>query len=455
MRLSLSLCVLIAAAGCNGRPLVTTDSTDTRHDAGAVFVHADGATDATTSSPHDAAAPMTVDATSAAVTPTDAAVTPTDAAIDLVILPRTDAAADVGGFTEAGAAETGSASDAGACGTDALPCAVPPSCAGAEGLGLSSCGPDHDSCCKSLLVPGGTFYRSYDGVSCPDANHEKHPIPFLGCYLEKNAPATVSSFRLDKYLVTRGRFRRFVDAVVAGWTPPAGSGRHAHVNGGTGVADLGAPGSFEAGWDPAWTADLPRTRDDWNAEPGSEQWSSSPGADEDVPVGGVSWGEAYAFCIWDGGFLPTEAEWNYAAAGGDQQRVYPWSQPPSSTVVDCAHAAFSWSDTCQPDGPQNVPQPVGSRSPTGDGRWGQTDLEGNMDQWMLDWLRDYVTPSVDGAQLQAALPSDIVGAPMRAQRGNEQHGWADSPPFLIVGRSADTQTGVYSSDYGVRCARSP
>jgi formylglycine-generating enzyme required for sulfatase activity len=48
--------------------------------------------------------------------------------------------------------------------------------------------------------------------------------------------------------------------------------------------------------------------------------------------------EAYAFCIWDGGFLPSEAEWECAAAGGPDQREYPWgsTDPGTANLYDCA-----------------------------------------------------------------------------------------------------------------------
>jgi formylglycine-generating enzyme required for sulfatase activity len=101
------------------------------------------------------------------------------------------------------------------------------------------------------MVPGidtPSFSRSYDGVGFADDRWR----------------AQVSSFRFDKYEITVGRFRTFVAAVVAGWKPPAGAGKHAHLNGGKGVAASG--GGFEPGWDPSWVTsdDLPTDRATWD-----------------------------------------------------------------------------------------------------------------------------------------------------------------------------------------------
>ena len=107
----------------------------------------------------------------------------------------------------------------------------PPSCA-LCGAGVSACGATGESCCTSPLVTGGTYYRTYDGVTT--SNYTMATLAPDGGPTQLADPATVSDFRLDKYLVTVGRFRAFVGAWNGGkgWLPPAGSGKHTHLNGG-------------------------------------------------------------------------------------------------------------------------------------------------------------------------------------------------------------------------------
>src|SRR5262249_43011358 len=95
-------------------------------------------------------------------------------------------------------------------------------CAGPSCVGLPpTCGPHGDeSCCASTLVPGGTYKRSYDGLTYTDATN----------------PATVSDFRLDRFEVTVGRFRAFLDA-YPGSRPAPGAGAN--------------PSIPASGWDPA------------------------------------------------------------------------------------------------------------------------------------------------------------------------------------------------------------
>jgi formylglycine-generating enzyme required for sulfatase activity len=114
-------------------------------------------------------------------------------------------------------------------------------------------------------VPGGSFVRSYDGVSCP-GGADAPPAPALGCYTSPDHAATISSFSLDKYLVTVARFQAFLDSMGAsGWRPANGAGRHGHLNGGRGLVDVGAASGFEAGWNEAggtrrcWSRPRPAT----------------------------------------------------------------------------------------------------------------------------------------------------------------------------------------------------
>ena len=101
----------------------------------------------------------------------------------------------------------------------------------------------------------------------------------------------------------------------------------------------------------------------------------------------IDWYDAFAFCAWDGGRLAMEAEWNYAAAGGSLQQPYPWG----AAMLDTMHAVYE----CTGDGSaagqcwETDILNVGSKSPTGDGKWGQADLAGGVWEWNLDW---YASP---------------------------------------------------------------
>jgi formylglycine-generating enzyme required for sulfatase activity len=274
------------------------------------------------------------------------------------------------------------------------------------------------------LVTGGTFSRSYDNVFFTDPQYV----------------ATVSDFRLDKYEVTVGRFRKFVDAWVAGWRPAGGSGKHTHVNGGNGLAASG--GGFEPGWDTAWNANLPSDKATWDSAsyltscPGPRTWTPETGLNERRPINCVDWYEAAAFCIWDGGFLASEAEWNYAAAGGNEQRVFPWSTPPSSTTISDTYAVYSVSST----------QDVGSKSPVGNGRYGHADLAGNVWEWAADGL---IIPYSETSCTNCANHTD---GSVRVMRGGS---FMNPGAALRIGNRTGQAPSARDYTRGARCARTP
>jgi formylglycine-generating enzyme required for sulfatase activity len=287
---------------------------------------------------------------------------------------------------------------------------------GASCVGLpSTCGGTASSdCCASPLVPGGTFKRGYDGVGNTDGTKV----------------ATVSDFRLDAFEVTVGRYRKFVEA-YPGSKPAVGAGKH-------------PKNPFDTGWDASWTNFLPSDQSTLRMEmlnscDGPINWRDAAGNNpgtETTPITCVTWYEAYAFCAWDGGRLPTEAEWNYAAAGGSDQRVYPWSVPAATTTIDPTYAIYS-----------GVPfRTVGVDSPKGDGKWGHSDLAGNVREWVLDLFDGYPIPCSDCAILSSGTSTS------RSIRG----GWAGDAPSNVTAsaRYYQNPTGI-SYAAGIRCVRDP
>ncbi len=90
-------------------------------------------------------------------------------------------------------------------------------------------------------------------------------------------------------------------------------------------------------------------------------------SDPELPATGVSWCDAVAYCEWRGARLPTEAEWEYAARGGQEQRLYPWGDE----LPQIGAERF-----------RDGPEPVGQSEPNG---YGLYDMCINIHEWCADW----------------------------------------------------------------------
>lgn len=332
-------------------------------------------------------------------------------------------------------------------------CARWPSC-GEDNASADTCGVDGTSCCESAPVPGGTFNRMNDEAY----------------------PATVSPYDLDLYEVTVGRFRAFVEAGKGTFNDPplVGSGAHPKI-----------PGS---GWQSSWDGFLHRTteslRDSFAAIAELGSWTDAPGPNENKPIIFVTWLQAFAFCAWDGGRLPTYAEWSFAAVGGDEQRMYPWSDPPTSSKISLSHASYEcgftppsrscqgWTCSIDTDGgacdltdcharggecvcegcePGKDLAPVGTLV-EGAGRYGQFELAGNAAELLLDVIKagtdPLMMPCVDCAPLAAGDPDEGLEVLSAGE------GWLSPASFLRNSRPVDASSfHTRSNGTGFRCAR--
>jgi formylglycine-generating enzyme len=113
------------------------------------------------------------------------------------------------------------------------------------------------------------------------------------------------------------------------------------------------------------------------AAPPPPFWRDAKFSDPRQPVVAIPWSEAAAYCEWlsqlcDRKFrLPTEAEWEYAARGGQEGRQFPWGDGPPQSLPDYARRWLTG------------PEPVGQYEPNA---YGLYDACENVHEWCSDWF---------------------------------------------------------------------
>lgn len=316
-----------------------------------------------------------------------------------------------GTASDAGADADASADAEGGCGELTAPWALfdagagpsLPSCVSAALGAGKNCGVNgNEDCCESRSIPCGEYDRSNDPLY----------------------PASVSPFRLDKFEVTVGRFRAFVQTEGGTKVNPPAAGAGAHPI---------APGT---GWQVNWNAYLADNSNDLKTKlkcHADATWSDVASAKEKFPINCVDWYAAFAFCIWDGGRLPTESEWNYVAAGGPSQDDYPWG----SAGIGASDAVWKLA----------APEAVGSRPLGYEDIWGHADLSGNVWEWVFDfWFPFYPLPCANCANVNPHVSG------VRSMRGGS---FAEGDPkYLTTMQRGSRGPTERVRDVGFRCARS-
>ena len=251
-----------------------------------------------------------------------------------------------------------------------------------------------------VSIPGGTFRM---GDLSGDGYDNEKPVHNV----------TVPSFKLGKYEVTVGQFRRFVEAT--GYRTDAEMG----MGGNEGCRTY--------------------TDDGWDWKPGRSWRNPEYAIEDNQPVVCVSWNDAQAFIEWlteqtgETYRLPSEAEWEYAARSGTRTK-YSWGNDIGYNRANCAECGSRWDD--------HRAAPVGSFSANA---WGLHDMHGNVWEWVQDcWNKNYMGAPSDGS---AWVSGDCN---LRVHRGGS---WYNTPRRL---RSADRNGFTQSRrayDRGFRLAQ--
>jgi len=230
----------------------------------------------------------------------------------------------------------------------------------------------------------------------------------------------VNSYSMDKYEVTNKEYRKFIEA--DGYT----------------ISDYWT----YAGW--SWKES--------NAIKEPLFWNDARYNQDNQPVVGVSWYEAYAYASWKGKRLPTEAEWERAARSTDA-RIYPWGNTAPieynlDGTVNIARANGYFGVDGGKDGFKFVSSFGAFES--GKSPEGIYDLSGNVSEWVADWYKfDYYGEDLDVSPREN--PTGPISGQFKVTRGGSWTYGADK--LTSSYRDLYFRPESRNFDIGFRCVK--
>jgi sulfatase modifying factor 1 len=231
---------------------------------------------------------------------------------------------------------------------------------------MSAPGPAGGSTADMIRLDGGPFLMGSEDADCFPGDREG-PV----------RKVTVAPFYLDRYPVTIAQFREF--ARTTGYKTDAGRFGWSFVF----YRQL-SPEEYERQVS-ATVHGL-----EWWCKVDGASWEHPEGPESSVsdrlnhPATHVSWNDAAAYAAWAGKRLPAEAEWEFAARGGLEQKRFPWGD---ELTPEGRHRCNIWQGdfptfNSVEDGYKFV-APVDSYEPNG---YGFYTITGNVWEWCSDWF---------------------------------------------------------------------
>lgn len=255
---------------------------------------------------------------------------------------------------------------------------------------------------QMISIPGGTFRMGTDWAHAYDNEKQPHDVE-------------VAPFELDRVPVRAADWMNFIE------------------DGGYWKRELWT----EAGW--IWrTHELAEAPEYWTAASGGWGYFGPMGVrplDPAEPVSSISWHEAHAYAEWALKRLPTEAEWEFAAAFAPEgERRRPWGNEPPS----CDRASFGAS--------RLEPGPVGSRS-AGASYFGLHDMAGAVWEWTSTTFAPY--PGFEPFPYDGYSMDHMDGRHYVCRGGS----WASAATILRCTFRNWYVPGYRQGFLGLRCAR--